>query len=382
MPGPWRDPESPADPGLDGRLRPAPDLAVLVTSGSAGGYALWMSRRFEGRPVQALAFGLIALSVALGAWAGGAAAAPRAPQASPDTAAASRVSTAASRALVGIDTRNRAAVKRAYQRRLAPNLNVPIRWTGSNAGCHAGRASHASRAATLESLNFVRALGHLAPVTFTRRLSAKAQQAALIMSANGALSHDPPRSWKCWTRAGSNAAGHSNLAYGLPTLTAGATIVQYMTDPGETNYFAGHRRWLMYPYTAHMGNGATTQTNAIWVLNDTVLSRPDPAWVGWPTAGWFPAPLEPAGRWSLSASDDSVSFANARVRVTNAAGQRLRTHVEPVAVGYGKATVVWQVRGIKATGVYHVTVAKITSQSKPHGFSHTYIVRMFSPRRG
>ena len=131
------------------------------------------------------------------------------------------------------------------------------------------------------------------------------------------------------------------------------------------------------------GHGATTQTNAIWVLNDTVLSRPDPAWVGWPTAGWFPAPLEPAGRWSLSASDDSVSFANARVRVTNAAGQRLRTHVEPVAVGYGKATVVWQVRGIKATGVYHVqTVAKITSQSKPHGFSHTYIVRMFSPRRG
>jgi len=294
-----------------------------------------MSRSFERRPVQALAIGLIALSVAVGASAGGVAAAPRATQAGPDTAPASRISTAASRAPVGIDTRNRAAVKRAYQRRLEPNLNVPIRWTGSNAGCHAGRASQTSKAATLESLNFVRALGHLAPVTFTRRLSAKAQQAALIMSANGALSHDPPRSWKCWTRAGSNAAGHSNLAYGFPTLTAGATIVQYMTDPGETNYFAGHRRWLMYPYTAHMGNGATTQTNAIWVLSDTVLSRPDPAWVGWPTAGWFPAPLEPAGRWSLSASDDSVSFANARVRVTNAAGQRLRTHVQPVAVGYG-----------------------------------------------
>ena len=68
--------------------------------------------------------------------------------------------------------------------------------------------------------------------------------------------------------------------------------------------------------------------------------------------------------------------------MTNAAGQRLRTHVQPVAVGYGKATVVWQVRGIKATGVYHVTVVKITSQSKPDGFSHSYIVRMFSPRRG
>lgn len=42
----------------------------------------------------------------------------------------------------------------------------------------------------------------------------------------------------------------------------------------------------------------------------------EPGLVSWPTAGQFPAPLDPAGRWSLSAGDKTVNFKNATGAVT------------------------------------------------------------------
>ena len=280
---------------------------------------------------------------------------------------------------VGIDTSKRASVNRAYFRRLKPNLQTPIRWSGSNRRCRAGNPSAAAQSATLESLNFVRALGHLAPVRFDKTLSAKAQKAALIMSANQSLSHYPPRSWKCWTKAGYKAAGRSNLALGYPELSAGATITMYMDDPGGSNIYVGHRRWIMYPHSTVLGNGATTTTNALWVIGPTDFDRPNPAWVGWPTAGWFPTPLEPIGRWSLSAGDDSTDFSDARVSVTHA-GERLDVDPHPVAVGYGKPTLAWEVSGADRPGTYRVTVRRI-HQSGDDTVSHSYRVRLFKPSR-
>jgi hypothetical protein len=230
-----------------------------------------------------------------------------------------------------IDTHSKAAVNRAYRSRFAANLDTPIRWTGSNRPCRPGHMSRAANAATLESINFVRAMGGLAPVSFDKRLSAKAQKAALIMSANVPrtqyLTHDPPRSWRCWTRAGHAAAGRSNLAWRTPRITAGGAIEQYMDDEGPSNKAAGHRRWIMYPPLLTMGNGMTSTANALTVIGTaTRPAPPDPAWVSWPTAGWFPAPLEPNGRWSLSSGDSGARFGRAHVRVTTSAGPALQVH--------------------------------------------------------
>jgi hypothetical protein len=308
-----------------------------------------------------------------------------------DTTARARSSVAASghahppKAFAGsIDTSNRAAVGRAYNTRLAPNLGTPIHWTGSNRPCRPGHMSRRANRATLESINFVRAMGGLGPVSFTKLLSAKAQRAALIMSANvrkHGLSHYPPRSWRCWTRIGHDAAGHSNLAYSYPKITAGGAIMQYMDDPGAGNEFAGHRRWIMNPPTLTMGNGMTATTNALWVVGSaTSPSRPDPAWVSWPTAGWFPAPLEPAGRWSLSAGDDSADFSQARVHVETAAGAGRRVHEYPVAVGYGPPTLVFSVRNASRPAAYKVTVRGIRLSGHSSPVRHMYTVRLFNPR--
>jgi hypothetical protein len=281
----------------------------------------------------------------------------------------------------GIDTSSKAAVNKAYLHDYAPNINVHVHWTGSNKGCRAGHISSKASKATLQSLNFLRSLGQLGPVSFSAKLSSQDQKAALIMSANNALDHFPPKSWKCWSKAGSNGAGHSDLAIGFPSLTVGGTLSGYMSDPGPSNIFAGHRRWVLYPPSTQMGDGATTTTNALWVVGPTSASQPSPPWVAWPTAGWFPNPLEPDGRWSLTASDTSTDFSHAHVRMVSAAGQVIKVHRYPVENGYGNPTVVWRAPKVHLSGHYRITVSNITDATHKGPFSHTYRVLLFTPKR-
>src|SRR3546814_12342301 len=70
----------------------------------------------------------------------------------------------------------------------------------------------------------------LAPVPLSSTLNAGAQRAALIMSANGALSHHPTTSWKCYSSSGAAAAGKSNLALSYPSIKSGQIIDLYMDD--------------------------------------------------------------------------------------------------------------------------------------------------------
>ena len=61
--------------------------------------------------------------------------------------------------------------------------------------------------ATALRVNYFRAMaGVSAAVTFSDALGAKAQQAALMMSANNSLSHFPPTTWLDYTQAGAEAA--------------------------------------------------------------------------------------------------------------------------------------------------------------------------------
>lgn len=84
--------------------------------------------------------------------------------------------------------------------------------------------------------------------------SADNQQAALLMIANGQLNHYPPPSWTCASTnaAGVAAASKSNIALGM---YGADSIDGYMVDPGSGNAAAGHRRWILYPYTMKMGTG-------------------------------------------------------------------------------------------------------------------------------
>ena len=294
---------------------------------------------------------------------------PRATAARPTTARYARA----------VDVRDRAAVDAAYGRDYAPGLDTPTGWTGSDSGCRAGSASPTSRAATLRAVNFVRSLGGLAPVTFDATLNARSQQTALIMSANQSLSHTPSRSWRCWTRTGSDNAGRSNLALSYPSITSAGLVGLYMGEPGTANRAVGHRRWLMNPFATSMGTGSTATANAMTVIGPQSSSRPNPAWVSWPTAGWFPAPLEPDGRWSLSAGSTSTSFASATVRVYRE-GQLVRAVRQPVEDGYAMPTLVWQLpSATPRSGLFKVTVSGIRHAGSTQRTTRSYWVRLFTP---
>lgn len=274
---------------------------------------------------------------------------------------------------------DRAEVQRGFLEEVVPALETPIEWAGDADTCRAGAPSAAAQSATLTALNYVRRLAGLDPVSFDAALSAKAQEAALMMHANDALEHDPPRSWRCWTEGGAEAAGSSNIALGA----AGAeAILLYMEDPGEGNTAVGHRRWILRPETATMGSGSTAGANALWVFGADAPAAFEPQWMPWPVAGYFPSLLEPAGRWSLSASDESVSFAGATVTVTGPGGTVLPVHAYPEETGYGPNTLVWEVSGIAIPrdgdpNVYQVVVSGITTPSGP--LTYGYDVQLFSP---
>lgn len=277
-----------------------------------------------------------------------------------------------------IDRSDRRAVARAYRNRLLRGLSTPVRWDGAPRRCRAGRISPDAQRAALRAVNFMRSMGHLAPVRFTRTLSSKAQRTALIMSANDALSAAPRRSWHCWTRAGAEGASRSNAAL-FGRLGAAGPIVLYMDDPGRRNRAVGHRRWIMNPWATTMGNGSTTTANALLVVGREHRRRPVPEWVPWPTPGWFPDDLEPAGRWSLSATDDRVSFRKARVVVRDPTGDRLKVSVHRERRGYASPTVVFEVDGIRRSGArrnYTVTVSHVDGPGAA-ALTYRYRVRLF-----
>ena len=272
------------------------------------------------------------------------------------------------------------------------STGVPVGWTGSFTGCDAGDTSAANKAAVERRINWVRAMaGVPAAVRLDPSLNQQAQKAALIMAAQGQLSHTPPDTWACWTSGGFEAAGKSNL-----TQTAGASSItnDYLHDFGDNNPYVGHRRWLLYPQTRTMGTGDvqgvlttgsgsnTVAANALWVF-DSQMNAARPAvrdgFVAWPPPGYVPhTTVYP--RWSISYPD--ADFSQATVSVTES-GRTLSTVLEPQSQGYGENTLVWFVGAVRdgadwprpaADMRYQVTVSNVRVAGVARSFSYAVTV--------
>lgn len=202
-----------------------------------------------------------------------------------------------------------------------PGETSAIGWTGSVSTCDPGTTSSAFKRSVLRRINYFRAMaGVPSDVTFAAWQSSRAQAAALMMSANGALSHSPTSAWTCFSDNGATGAGSSNLALGLMGADA---IDAYIADWGANNQSVGHRRWILHPQTEVMGTGDVpggggfSAANGIWVFDDT-LYDPRPAtreeYVAWPPPGYVPHVVI-FERWSFSV--DGADFSAAQVKMTN-----------------------------------------------------------------
>jgi hypothetical protein len=121
----------------------------------------------------------------------------------------------------------------------------------------------------------------------------------------------PACSWKCWTQDAADAAADSNLSLGSEGTQS---VDNQMRDRGAGNDEAGHRRWLLYPWTRKMGVGSVDYYSAaasafgmsdVWVFDQAnwfdadgyQLDRPATReeYVAWPPPGYVP--YQVCGRW-------------------------------------------------------------------------------------
>jgi hypothetical protein len=254
-------------------------------------------------------------------------------------------------------------------------------WTGAVDAGNAGTTSAAFKDDVRRRINFYRALvGQPGDITFDSTKCTKDQAAALMFSANRAISHYPPTTWTWYTAAGAEAAGNSNIAYG----TYGPDSIDgYIRDDGSNNTIVGHRRWLLYPRAQIMGTGDVPatgtyyHTNSCWVIGDFKSSAPA-AFVAWPNRGYCPFPLVPA-RWSLSYA--GANFGSATVTLTQGATNIPVTVISRTDNGYADNTLVWEPQSLPSTISadipYTVAVSGISGAGVPT--SYTYTVTLFDP---
>ncbi len=207
-------------------------------------------------------------------------------------------------------------------------------WNGSTATCDAGTLSQDGIDNALRLVNLYRWLSGLPEVLVSSELNGKAQECALMMHEYGGLSHNPtPDFFGCYSEAGSEAAGKSNLS----PYPGVYSVDLYMSDPGNQTTL-GHRRWILSNGLGPIGLGSTSEYSCMYVIggsgNDSV------AWTAWPPAGVVPhelmnlawATLEETG-WSLQS--DSIDLSNATVSITLDDGTALPVTVAQLGEYYG-----------------------------------------------
>ncbi|HTQ02287.1 MAG TPA: hypothetical protein VMI54_00470 [Polyangiaceae bacterium] len=209
-------------------------------------------------------------------------------------------------------------------------------WSGSVDTCDPGDISADGRANALKIVNLYRWLADLPTVTTSDDRNAEAQACALIMQANGMLSHDPPTDWKCWTQTGHDGASQSNISSGPGV----SSIDLYMVDGGNEDTL-GHRRWVMSNSLGPIGLGSTGAMGASCMQNLTGTGMAGKAWQAWPPPGAFPIQAVKPGRfggsldstgWSIQS--DKIKLDAATVTVTSG-GSSLPVTLTMLPGGYG-----------------------------------------------
>lgn len=258
--------------------------------------------------------------------------------------------------------------------------------------CDPGELSPAAKQRALEATNAVRALMSLKPVSLLDSADSATQQAALIQRANNFLHHQPPTSSRCYTAAGSAAAGSANLG-----------LSSRMTDPAEdvfgwandnhnvsTLAAAGHRRWLIFPSLSLTSYGQVDGASAQKVFNfshpNATNNTSDREFVAFPYREFPFVLISKSSKptpWSLSivpASGNTAHqyFNNVKVTVVDDnTGHTLNVHsLYHDTRGYGLRNFLsWMVDDWEFDVSYTVTISNII---RPDGTTHriTYPVKI------
>ncbi len=209
----------------------------------------------------------------------------------------------------------------------------------------------------LRMTNFYRMAADMPDLTLSTTYSSNAQLCAVMMKANKTISHSPPSSWTCYTAAGAQSAGQSNLAAGMQLTAA---VMAFMEDYGASNATAlGHRRWILGNWIGPTGFGYADAYTCMHVVGSNRGARP---WVAWPPAGEVPVDevFDRTG-WSFQ----SDVFEPTGVEVSSG-GVKRSVSMTKLSGGYGSTyaiSFVPQGWTTQAGQVYQVTVTGASSSA-------------------
>lgn len=131
--------------------------------------------------------------------------------------------------------------------------------------CIAGALTEREKTLALDTVNDIRRLHGLAPVTYDSSYDGEVMQVSLMMVAEDKVSHRPLPAWKCFSQPGYDGAQSSNLGqwkFWSPRdfVTTDRDIAGWLTD--TSNALAGnvgHRRWLLDPFLKRIAYGRVSQ---------------------------------------------------------------------------------------------------------------------------
>lgn len=251
------------------------------------------------------------------------------------------------RSVPPIDTSNRAAVVSAFNTYYNVVMPEPG-FTGSTDSCQPGAISRAFQEWTIARINYYRAMAGVPGDAMLYPANGQQQAAALIMAANGKVSH-APTGWLCAnTTGGLSGASGSNLAVGgHPDLTP-----TYLQDTGAVNDEVGHRRGLLHSRAKSFAYGQAVTPKGGWgaafrgVEKEANVAVSVPKGIAWPR-GYFPIWLLPTHgltsegeRWSFGLPG-TPDFSKATVSMTVNGAPLAVTRRTPIS-GPGDHTLVWE----------------------------------------
>lgn len=274
-----------------------------------------------------------------------------------------------------LDDTARASAKKLYVDYYLASANdvSDIAWTGDEPSCSAGTVPQTTKDKILMRLAYFRkAVGLNNAIAESQTKSEKAQQAALMMHANGTLDHFPPNSWKCFTEDGKQAAANSLLT----SINNANAIDSYIRDHGAENGPVGHRRWLLWPRLQEMGIGNTSNYNALWVLGNSGTTPADaPEFIAWPPEGFVPKQVV-YPRWSFSIRDADFTGTTVSMKANN--GSTIATETEELTGIYGDNTIVWKpsinISTLADNTVYAVMLKNVVIDGEPTDFEYEVVL--------
>ncbi|TVR52161.1 MAG: CAP domain-containing protein [Puniceicoccaceae bacterium] len=292
-----------------------------------------------------------------------------------------------------VDVDSRAAARAFYLGVYRASVGVPIEWDGDVAAGDKGTTSAHFKFSVLRRANYFRAMAGLTGnLVLRQEYSDKAQDMALMISANNGLTHFPPDTWTWYTEDGREAAEKSNLALGR--FGADAISLGYMKDPGANNDAVGHRRWILLPQLRNVGTGDIPSgdqiaANVFWVVDEDSIfdprGEPRDGFVAWPPPGHVPYQVV-YPRWSLSHA--GADFSNADVTLTGPDGQDIPLVIDhrSTSGGLPEPTIVWRPDGMSDNAnwdvpaedeTYTVSVTGVDINGQSQDFN--YSVTVFDP---